>query len=371
MNPIRKNVSLVITQNCNLDCVYCYEGIKSKKVMTFEKAFSIVEDYLSSSSTAFDECIIDIFGGEPFTNFLLIKQLCEAVWDKKWKKPYLFNTTTNGTLVHGEIKDWLFANRHRFYASISLDGTKEMHDLNRSNSFSRIDIPFFQNTWGNPSVKMTISNETLPFLSEGVMFIHSLGFIIHNNFAYGIDRSSPHNIDILNIELRKLIEYYLKHPEIQPCSLLDMKIEYQINEQKKWCGTGTHMVAYDVDGIDYPCSTFLPISIGTEKAKLSREIDFSMIENLVDPKCKECVIRSVCPTCYGSNYAESGEIYIKNDQLCQLTKVQALAVSYLKSKRILINNNLESLEGKDYLTVKAALDIQNKVKVDSTFFANQ
>jgi radical SAM protein with 4Fe4S-binding SPASM domain len=245
-----------------------------------------------------------------------------------------------------------------------------MHDLNRSNSFSRIDIPFFQNTWANPSVKMTISNETLPFLSDGVIFIHSLGFTIDNNFAYKIDWSDSRNINILNIELRKLIEFYLKHPEIQPCSLLDMKIEYQIKEQKKWCGTGTHMVVYDVDGVNYPCSTFLPMSIGTEKANLSRNIDFSITENLLDPKCKGCVIQSGCPTCYGSNYAESGNIAIKSNQLCQLTKIRALAVSYLRAKRILGKSNLESLEGVDYLTVKAALDIQNKIKVDSTFFTS-
>jgi uncharacterized protein len=370
MDPVRKTVSLVITQNCNLDCVYCYEDHKSKKTMTFERAFSLVESYLSSASTEFDECVIDIFGGEPFTNFPLIRQLCEAVWAQKWQKPYFFSTTTNGTMVHGEIKDWLFSNRHRFYASLSLDGTKEMHDLNRSNSFSKIDIPFFQNTWANPSVKMTISNESLPRLSEGVIFIHSLGFVIHNNFAFKIDWSDHRNINVLNAELQKLVKYYLEHPNIQPCSLLDMKIEYQTNKRIKWCGTGTHMVIYDVDGMDYPCSTFLPMSIGTEKAKLSRAMDFSIIENLTDPKCDECVISSSCPTCYGTNFAESGNITIKNDQICQLTKIRALAVSYLRTKRILENNNMESLEGTDYLTVKAALNIQNKVKVDSTFFAN-
>lgn len=370
MELMRKTVSLVVTQSCNLNCTYCYEDYKSKKAMTFERAFSIVEGYLSSSSKEYDECIIDIFGGEPFVNFPLIKKLCEAVWARKWEKPYLFHATTNGTLVHGEIKDWLLSNKHRFSASVSLDGTPEMHNLNRSNSFSKIDLPFFQSTWSNPSTKMTISKETLPFLAQGVIFLHSIGFTINNNLAYGIDWSDADNVDVLNRELEKLITYYLAHPEKRPCSLLDMKIEYQTYEEKKWCGTGTNMVVYDVDGVDYPCQMFLPMSIGHEKAESSRHIDFSVTENLVDIKCKGCPLHPICPTCYGSNYAESGDVRTRNNQLCQLTKVRALASSYLKAKKILAKSNLKNLEGRDYLIVKAALEIQNKIKIDSSLFVS-
>ena len=370
MELVRKNVSLVVTQSCNLSCVYCYEEYKTKKVMEFEKAFSIVEGYLSSPSKEYDECVIDFFGGEPFVNFNLIKQVCEAVWSRSWEKPYLFHTTTNGTLVHGEIKEWLSKNKDRFSVSVSLDGTPYMHNLNRSDSFSKIDVPFFQTTWENPSTKMTVSKETLPYLAEGVIFLHSLGFTVNNNLAYGIDWSDIQNIEILSRELGKLIIYYLEHPEITPCGLLDMKIEYQQYEEKKWCGTGTHMVVHDVNGESYPCQMFLPLSIGQEKASASQRIDFTVSENLVDPKCKNCLIHPVCPTCYGSNYSESGDIAIRNNQQCQIMKVRALAVSYLKSKRILGRNKLENLEGIDYLTVKAALEIQRKIKIDASQFVN-
>ncbi len=368
MKQIRKSISLVATQSCNLNCTYCYEDFKSKRTMTFDRAFSIIEGYLSSSSTEYDECVIDIFGGEPFLNFPLIKQLCEAVWAKKWIKPFLFYATTNGTLIHGEIQEWLLSNKHKFYASVSLDGTPEMHNLNRSNSFSKIDLSFFQNTWENPSTKMTISKETLPFLADGVIFLHSLGFTIYNNLAYGIDWSDANNIDVLNRELEKLIVYYLAHQEIAPCSLLDVKMEYQTYVEKKWCGTGTNMVVYDTDGVDYPCQMFLPMSIGHEKAELSRHIDFSITENLVDIKCQGCLLHPICPTCYGSNYSESGDIRTRNNQLCQLTKVRALASSYLKAKKVLAKNEFKKLEGDDYLIVKAALEIQSKIKIDSDLF---
>ena len=332
--------------------------------MSLDIALPIVEKYLSSGSTEYDECAIEFFGGEPFLNFPLIKQICEYVWSKNWKKPYLFFATTNGTLIHGDIQDWLTINRHRFYITLSLDGTKDMHNTNRSNSFSEIDIPFFQRTWQDMSIKMTISKETLPFLADGVIFLHSLGFDVNNNFAFGIDWSDECNVDILKVELEKLTKYYLENPEINLCSFMDMKIEYQGCEVKKWCGTGTHMASYDVDGMSYPCHAFLPMSIGTEKAKVSLEIDFYSIENLVDLKCRECILHPLCPTCYGANYDESGNVFTRNDHLCQLTKIRALACSYLKAKIILGRNGMDRLKGENYLIAQSALKIQNTINFE-------
>ena len=45
-------------------------------------------------------------------------------------------------------------------------------------------------------------------------------------------------------------------------SLLDLKIEVILNDNhpvKKYCGTGTHMGIYDVDGALYPCHLFTPL----------------------------------------------------------------------------------------------------------------
>jgi radical SAM protein with 4Fe4S-binding SPASM domain len=327
--------------------------------MPVDTAIEIIERHLSSRSTKYDECEIDFFGGEPFLNFPLIKQVCEYVWSKEWEKPYVFFATTNGTLIHGEIQDWLYKNRERFYVSLSLDGTQEMHDHNRSKSFSKIDIDFFKNTWRNLSVKMTISQETLPSLAEGVIFLHSLGFEIQNNLAFGINWSDSINEKTLSCEMNKLIEYYLENPDIKPCSFMDVKIEYCNRPARKWCGVGTQMVAFDVDGVDYPCQSFLPMSIGKEKAKFSRTFDFNSFENLLDPKCKDCILQSICPTCYGSNYSANNNLASKDNDLCRLTKLQALACSYLKAKKILMRRETAKLGGEDYRIVKSAMQIQS------------
>lgn len=48
---------------------------------------------------------------------------------------------------------------------------------------------------------------------------------------------------------------------------------------------------------------------------------------------KKCVVRSVCPNCFGANYASTGSIYKRDDNMCKLTKISLKARSYFKAKQ--------------------------------------
>jgi molybdenum cofactor biosynthesis enzyme MoaA len=37
----QRNISIIVTERCNLSCVYCYEDSKSAKQITFEVAKKI------------------------------------------------------------------------------------------------------------------------------------------------------------------------------------------------------------------------------------------------------------------------------------------------------------------------------------------
>ena len=74
----QKKIMLLLTEECNLNCVYCYEHFKSKRKMSFDTAKSILDDFYSTSKPG-DTVLIEVFGGEPFTNFELIKQIDDYV----------------------------------------------------------------------------------------------------------------------------------------------------------------------------------------------------------------------------------------------------------------------------------------------------
>lgn len=333
-----KSVTLTLTQQCNLNCNYCYEHYKSKQVLDFDEAKRII-DYEFQRNNDIDTLEFDLFGGEPFLEFDLLKKITEYICEKDSSSDRVVFATTNGTLVHGEVQEWLRKHTHCFVCGLSLDGTRDMHNINRSNSYDDIDLDFFLELYPDQDIKMTVSKKTLPNLAEGVIELHQKGFLVSCNLAYGIDWSAPENIEVLNRELHKLIDFYLENQNIEPCSMLGMEI-YNVGSYPdkivRYCGAGKYMQSYDVDGRSYPCQFFMPLSIGEEKATAANSIqlpDEFLLNDLLDEKCRSCIIRSICPNCFGSNYASTGSIYKRDDSMCRLTKIILKARSYFRAKQ--------------------------------------
>jgi uncharacterized protein len=323
----------MLTHECNLACVYCYEKVKSRRRISLETAKEAISKAFSRCSDG-EELEISFHGGEPLLAFDLLRDVCEYVWSQTWPIPYICFATTNGTLVHGEIRDWVGCNRKRFYLGLSLDGTREMHNLNRSGSFDLIDIDFFSANWPDQALKMTVSDTSLPFLADGIAFLHQKAFRINANFAFGMDWSDPYKVVELARQLKSLIQFYLHNPQYEPCTILNMPIEairVGASTIGKWCGAGTEMVAVDVDGKEYPCQMFLPMVNGKDILD-GRPIDWNNISTLADDGCGECIISRICPTCYGMNVMERHDPRLRDPYLCALTKVRAIACSYLQAQ---------------------------------------
>lgn len=335
-SKIKKTITLTLTQSCNLDCLYCYENHKSNKYMPFELAKSIMDSEMKKLQKT-DEVEIDLFGGEPFVKFEKLKQIVE--YAQKQYKDYnlIVFVTTNGTLLTDEIKTWVKTHSDILKLGLSYDGTPEMQDYNRSNSSQMIDLDFFASVYPEQDVKMTVSQHSLNTFADGVIFLHEKGLNVACNLAYGIDWSDNANKAILERELKKLIEYYLNHPEIKPCSMLDdpiSQIAYAEKQALRTCGAGWAMVAYDVDGRKYPCQLFMPLSIGEEKASHVKEIKFPdeiVSDEVLDSKCIDCILKSSCQRCYGSNYIATGNIYMQDKNMCELTKIIYKARAYFKA----------------------------------------
>lgn len=324
-NGKTKSVTLILTQQCNLSCVYCYESKKTFSCMSFATAQKILYSELTANdSTEFVD--INLFGGEPFLQFDLIRQITDFLLSNSFPKKWNLSTITNGTLVHDEIQEWLISHRNIFSLSLSLDGSKRSHDLNRNNSFDQIDLAFFKNFF-DTRIKMTISQYTLPALSEDVIFLHSQGFSIANNLAYGIPWDNPIYYSTLISELEKLIEYYIKHPDISECSMLSfpyMEISRNHGKFYRNCSAGHELHAYDTDGVLYPCHMLTPFSVGMEKAPSVNKIVFPDNELdplLLDNHCYNCSILSSCQTCYASNFIEFGNIYHRNPAMCKINRI--------------------------------------------------
>ena len=317
-----------------------YGNVSKEKEKTYlmnpinlEKAKKIIENEMFTDDDYDRE--IEFFGGEPFLEFQKIIELHNFLKNRKWPKKWMTMITTNGILVHDKIKEWIFQNQETVKVALSADGTREMHNVNRSHSYDKIDFNFFANT--NSVVKMTVSANTLSNLANGVIHLHRLGFkVVRANLAFGIDWSNDNNLSIYAEELRKLANFYIENPQIRPSDIMDLPIE-DINPQSRsyasrHCGAGVELVAYEIDGTAYPCHTFAPVSVSKNIARKSLKLSF---ENEIsidkfDEKCKNCVVVNVCPNCYGVNFSTTGNMYSKDEAFCRMTKVQFMANAYFK-----------------------------------------
>lgn len=355
-------ITLCVAEFCNLSCSYCYEHHKASGLMSFETAKQILDREFTNIPQDGYLCL-EFFGGEPFLNFELIRKVTEYVESVLPPENYIMFTTTNGTLVHGEIQSWLLAHP-MFSCSLSLDGTKEMHDINRSHSFDNIDIPFFAKNYPNQTVKMTVSRETLPKLCEGVIFCHEQGFPVSVNLAFGPDWSGCEFLQLLEEQLSELIQYYLDHPNIKPCSMLDFDIT-PVAKLKgkpfahKWCGSGTSMHTYDARGKCYACQFFMPITLGEQRAEemLKSKLPEYIPLEWYPVKCQKCCLLHICPMCYGANFVSSGDFFTVDEAVCAANKVIMRARAYFRAMQL--RNGLIHLENdEEQALIESILMIQ-------------
>lgn len=368
-----REVQVTLCEKCNLNCVYCYEHNKDSTVMDFELAKKIITgEFLYAKKHNLGSLKIYFHGGEICLCFNLLKQICEWIWSEKWPVNYICSATTNGTLVHGDIQRWFKDNADRFVLSLSLDGNKLMHDMNRNGSYDRIDLDFFYKTWPWQDVKMTISPSTLPYLSEGIIDVAEKGFKMTANLAYGCDWESDELKYQYARELFKLTNYFISHPALTPPKRLMQKTLTGVGrsvyfnkpfELRKGCGAGTHMCCYDMQGRKYPCQMFMPSSLGEKKYE-GYAIEESKIE--YSSVCKECPIVAACPTCIGSNYVQHGELIKKEDSMCDYFQIEIYNYTYFLYKMLQNRDAYQITREMDDTSVafslKAIVYIQKQLK---------
>ena len=108
----KRNITITTNVSCNLNCIYCYENKNSNHSFNVDNAKIRLSNLLSQRSGG--GTTISFHGGEPFLVYDKIKELCEWLWDQHFPEPYRCFATTNGTLIHGDLQNWLYNNRKRF-----------------------------------------------------------------------------------------------------------------------------------------------------------------------------------------------------------------------------------------------------------------
>lgn len=378
-----KNITFIVTKDCQLACKYCYlVGKNSKERMSWEVAKRAIDYIFDHEEDFCEESVIwDFIGGEPFLEIELIDRICDYLKTEMfrrnhhWFNSYRFSFSTNGINYHTDkVQEFIKKNREHLSIGITIDGTEKKHDLNRIYKFRNDNdkeergsyndvvrnIPLWQEQFPNSGTKVTISSADIPYIKESVMHLYSLGIhevnincVFENVWEEGDDKLFEEQL----MELADTIideGWYADYA----CSFFSEHMGKPMDcklQNGNWCGAG-RMLAVDAEGNFYPCTRFAQYSLRDKKAWIIGNIYDGIDKNKLRPflmldrctqstqECIDCEVAEGCAWCQGENYdaAETNTIYQRSTAICKMHKARVRANNYYWNK---LYRKLE-LEGK-------------------------
>ena len=372
-----KTVTFQVTEDCNLKCTYCYQGCKSKKIMTFDTAKSFIdlmfeESYDENSYLyykKFPVLILEFIGGEPLLQIDLIDQIADYFRFKAislnhvWAKYYSLSMISNGVLYfEPNVQNFLQKNRGRVSFGISLDGCKDLHDMCRlfpdgtgSYDLAEAGCIHYKQTYDeNMLTKMTIAPDNVTWVYRAFLNLLDLKYhYIHANCVYE-KGWEPKHATVLYDQLKQVADYLLDNDLEQEVYLSmfeeDMFKPQGLEENKNYCGSTGCMLSCDPDGAIFPCIRFMRSSLGDAvepyemgdihngigKLPCHKErikfLDTITRESQSTDECFNCPIAAGCGWCSALNYQECGTINARVTHICIMHKARSLANVYYWNK---------------------------------------
>ena len=364
---VAKNITFIVTKDCQLACKYCYlVGKNEKERMSWDTAKQFVDYVLDHEEDFPEESVVwDFIGGEPFLEIGLIDRICDYLKTRMfelnhhWFNSYRFSFSTNGINYHTpEVQDFIKKNHEHLSIGITIDGTEKKHNLNRvykitdKGSYKDVvrNIPLWLEQFPRAGTKVTISSADIPYITESVLHLYSLGIhqvninvVFEDVWQEGDDRRFEEQLTTL---ADAIIDegYYQDYA----CSFFSEYIGKPLNldiDNQNWCGAGK-MLSVDAAGNLYPCTRFAQYSLRNKRALVIGNVREGINKNLLRPfltldrltqspqKCLDCEVASGCAWCQGENYdaAQTDTIFERSTAICLMHKARVRANNYYWNK---------------------------------------
>ena len=350
-----KDITFIVTKDCQLACKYCYlVGKNSKERMSLDVARYAIDYILDHEDEFKEESVVwDFIGGEPFLEIELIDKICDYLKQEMfrrnhhWFNSYRFSFSTNGINYDSEkVQNFIKKNTNHLSIGITIDGTEVKHDLNRiykgtgKGSYESVvrNIPLWLEQFPNAGTKVTISSSD----SLGIHEVN-INVVFENVWKEGDDK-------LFEEQLMQLADTIIDSSYYQDyaCSFFSEHIGKPLDsklENQNWCGAGK-MLAVDAAGNFYPCTRFAGYSLRSKKPLIIGNVRDGIDKNKLRPfltldrttqspqECIGCEVASGCAWCQGENYdaAETPTIYQRATAICKMHKARVRANNYYWNK---------------------------------------
>ncbi|MCR4611711.1 MAG: radical SAM protein [Lachnospiraceae bacterium] len=165
-------ICISINNRCNLRCKYCHFHEKGIIENVDMNVFSILDNVKKYAKGSFK--IGFVGNGESFLDWLNLKSYIEYLDGYDNISVY---TITNGTVDLSE-EDWMFLEEHRVNVGFSIDGYRELHDMNRCESFDKAvkNVEEYKRVTGHyPTFNATVGEDSLKNAEKVISFFKPYG----------------------------------------------------------------------------------------------------------------------------------------------------------------------------------------------------
>lgn len=374
-------VTMLLTNDCNLACSYCFESNKGKDYMPKEMALDILKATYNVVDPMAGVFTLNMFGGEPLMNWDTFKAVCDYVLENNLK--IRITATTNLTLLTDEMIDYI--DELSIPILVSVDGIKEVHDKHRCNSFDKVienmkklidrDLGYLI------EARMTVAPDTAKYMYESVKMLVDLGINnIANVPASDLDWDAQ-SIQDYKDNYEKILDMYIDilNDETNKRNISLYKVDQALNlalepikEDTSMCNIGNpRWVIVDWKGDIWPCPDYPTTDNADLIAGKIGNFYTGVDETKVDPKpmvatyelerCKGCEAISICKSgCPYENYTKNGKFNEPTIGYCTLQKAfveiikayqdKLLEATNIRSRQL--NVLIENLKVKKYYDEK-------------------
>jgi len=259
-----------LTGACNLGCSYCFANRLPPRHMSRRTGERVVEWLFENSRDGKeDPLILSFFGGEPLLRFSILRCMVEFSdrLSDRYGKRIVFSVTTNGTLITGEILDFLEA--RQIAVLFSVDGDRRTNDMHRNfkNGSSAAETIYagarsVLERFPKVAARMTVTRDNLHRLADNIRFLHRLGFRFISPCP-ALETITGHKAwEEFDRQCRRAAEYVIRNAldgDYLHLHFLDNGIDQLVHKRAVdvACGAGKTIVGIDTNGDIYPCHRFV------------------------------------------------------------------------------------------------------------------
>jgi uncharacterized protein len=332
------HVSVLITEDCNFRCDYCF--IKRNPKVMKEQTMKDLIDWMDTNNPKNVSPHIQFFGGEPLTEWDLMVSAIEYAQQKDRK--FRFGVTSNGSLLNDERIEFLKTND--VGVLFSIDGCKEAHNTHRKYPNGK---QTFKDVIKNakkaikagiaPTSRLTYTPDTIELLAKSVTFLlDEVGFknVAPTPAIDSYHQFSDEDLREWNIQYEKINKRFkdrISSGEQTGMNYLGKCFRQILNEDKMSspCGAGKRFAGVNWKGELFPCHRFVQwpewkfgeIYNGVTKPEV-RRLTAEYDVNMNSPKCASCDNGFCGGTCLAANYENNKNINVPSQDGCKMSKKQ-------------------------------------------------